>query len=68
MTVPSNGNVLIVYDYQQLDAVYFGVKRASGYSIFNINNLDYVGFLESNGKDDGYNWFNTELNWLYFVV
>lgn len=65
--VPDASDVLMIYDYQQIRVVFFGVRRETGFSVFNFENNTYVGFMESNGAD-GYNWFDTGLNWIRFVV
>lgn len=65
--VPNNGKIIMIYDFQQATAVFWGVKRDTGYCIFSFVNNENVGFWESNGVD-GFNWFDNGLNWKYFVV
>lgn len=59
-------NVLIIFDYTD-NPVFFAVGRQTGYSIFDFNTQTYIGYWESNGKG-GYNWFNLNDEWIYYVV
>ena len=67
IVVPNDDNIIMIYDYQYVRPAFYGIKRESGYCIFNIENNEYVGFWESNGSD-GYNWFDNNLFWSRFVV
>jgi len=60
-------DIIMIYDYQQIKPVFFGVKRETGYCIYKLENNEYVGFWESNGAD-GFNWFDNSLMWTCFVV
>ena len=61
----------------ELKNVFLGYDEANNFSLLLIGvdksfaiytqALEYVGFLCPNSKD-GYNWFDLEGNWLYFVV
>lgn len=59
-------DVLLIFDGADNPA-FVAVGRAGGYSIFNYNDMEYVGYMASNGKG-GYNWFSTDGEWLYYVV
>ena len=59
-------NVLIIFDYTD-NPVFFAVGRQSGYSIFDFKTQAYIGYWASNGKG-GYNWFNLNDDWLYYVI
>ena len=59
-------DVLLIFDGADNPA-FVAVGRAGGYSIFNYNDMEYIGYLASNGKG-GYNWFSTDGEWLYYVV
>ena len=62
----TNVDVLLVFDGAD-NPVFVAVGRAGGYSIFNYNDMEYVGYMASNGKG-GYNWFSTDGEWFYYVV
>ena len=59
-------SVLIIFDYTD-NPVFFAVGRQSGYSIFDFKTQAYIGYWASNGKG-GYNWFNLNDDWLYYVI
>lgn len=59
-------DVLLVFDGAD-NPVFVAVGRAGGYSIFNFESMEYVGYMASNSKD-GYNWFSVNGMWLYYVV
>ena len=62
----ANVDVLLVFDGADNPA-FVAVGRAGGYSVFNYETMEYVGYMASNGKD-GYNWFDVSGNWQYYVV
>ena len=46
----------------------FGVEHPkNGYVVFEVVHHEYIGHLESNGAD-GYNYFDTNSNWIGFVI
>ena len=50
-----------------LKNIKFGVKHSeSGYSLFDAEGNTYLGHLESDGQT-GYNWFDTNNNWIGYV-
>ena len=59
-------DVLLVFDGADNPA-FVAVGRAGGYSVFNFETMEYVGYMASNGKG-GYNWFSVNGEWLYYVV
>lgn len=59
-------DVLLIFDGAD-NPVFVAVSRAGGYSIFNFETMEYVGYMASNGKE-GYNWFSVNGEWLYYVV
>lgn len=65
--IPSHMNIMLIYSYEYCKPVYFAIQRASGFSIFELSNNEYVGYLESN-KQEGYNWFDTNNNWIRYLV
>ena len=59
-------DVLLVFDGAD-NPTFVAVGRTGGYSLFNYETLEYVGYMASNGKT-GYNWFSVSGEWLYYVV
>ena len=66
-SVDVRDNIMLIFDYRQNLLTFFAVQRNTGYSVYNKENNKYVGYLESN-KSGGYNWFDTNGNWLRFLV
>ena len=56
--------ILFFNDSNELS--YFGIECNGNYSLFSLD-MEYVGFMCSNGKK-GYNWFNINCGWIYWVV
>lgn len=59
-------DVLLEFDGADSPA-FVAVGRDGVYSIFNFENMEYVGYMASNEKD-GYIWFSVDGEWLYYVV
>lgn len=58
-------NVMLGYnETNNLSFLLIGIDKI--FAVYTLT-FEYIGFLCSNSKD-GYNWFDLEGNWLYFVV
>ena len=63
----SRQDVMLFFKIGDNVLAYYAIQRNTGYSIFDINNNQYTGFVESNNKE-GYNWFDSNANWIRFLV
>lgn len=61
-TVNANEGAFLILYSNNLEILSFWIKRATGYSIFNVN-LDYIGHAESD-KSKSFNVFDMNNNWI----
>lgn len=61
----ANGQIMLLYNVDSV-ICFFAVRRSTGFSICSSDGV-YAGHLESN-EQKGYNWFDVQGDWKYFVV